>query len=143
MLYHTKKANMNKATPSFIFPVLFIGFLVWLLATLAFRLAGQFFFLTESPIILSILYVVVIPSLVFLTLFTFKKFHLSGFEKTAAGILLVLPGMLIDTFAIQFFEAIFPNMPATRAASFGSWLMWAYSIVLVTAIISGVRPKQG
>ncbi len=143
MLYHTKKANMNKATPSFIFPVLLIGFLVWLLATLAFRLAGQFFFLTESPIILSILYVVVIPSMVFLTLFTFKKFHLSGFEKTAAGILLVLPGMLIDTFAIQFFEAIFPNMPATRAASFGSWLMWAYSIVLVTAIISGVRPKQG
>lgn len=142
MLYHTKKANMNKTTPSFIFPVLLIGFLVWLLATLAFRLAGQFFFLTESPIILSILYVVVIPSMVFLTLFTFKKFHLSGFEKTAAGILLVLPGMLIDTFAIQFFEAIFPNMPATRAASFGSWLMWAYSIVLVTAIISGVRPKQ-
>lgn len=143
MLYHTKKANMNKATPSFIFPVLFIGFLVWLLATLAFRLAGQFFFLTESPIILSILYVVVIPSMIFLALFTFKKFHLSGFEKTAAGILLVLPGMLIDTFAIQFFEAIFPNIPATRAASFGSWLMWAYSIVLVTAIISGVRSKQG
>ncbi len=142
MLCRTKTANMNKVTPSFILPVLFIGFLVWLLATLAFRLAGQFFFLTESPAILSILYLIVIPSMIFLSLFTFKKFNLDGFEKTAAGILLVLPGMLIDTFAIQFFEAIFPNMPATRAASFGSWLMWAYSIVLVTATISGIRPKQ-
>lgn len=80
--------------------------------------------------------------MVFLSLFTFQKFNLSGFEKTAAGILLVLPGMIIDTFAIQFFEAIFPNMPSSRAASFGSWLMWAYTIVILTALISSIQQKQ-
>ncbi|MDM1046441.1 DUF5367 domain-containing protein [Myroides sp. 1354] len=133
---------MNKTNHPFILPVLFIGFLVWLIATLAFRFAGQFFFITESPIILTLLYFILIPSMVFLSLFTFQKFNLSGFEKTAAGILLVLPGMIIDTFAIQFFEAIFPNMPSSRAASFGSWLMWAYTIVILTALISSIQQKQ-
>ncbi len=80
--------------------------------------------------------------MILLSLFTFKKFNLSGFEKTAAGILLVLPGMLIDTFVIQFFEDIFPNMPSSRAASFGSWLMWAYSLVILSAIISSVQQKK-
>ncbi|MBB1138211.1 DUF5367 domain-containing protein [Myroides sp. WP-1] len=133
---------MNKTNRSFIIPVLFIGFLVWLLATLAFRFAGQFFFITESSTVLALLYFILIPSMILLSLFTFKKFNLSGFEKTAAGILLVLPGMLIDTFVIQFFEDIFPNMPSSRAASFGSWLMWAYSLVILSAIISSVQQKK-
>ncbi|WP_158963369.1 DUF5367 domain-containing protein [Myroides fluvii] len=132
---------MDKANQSFILPVLFIGFLVWLFATLAFRFAGQYFFITESPVILTMLYLVVVPSMAFLSLVTFKKFNLSGLEKIAAGALLVLPGMIIDTFVIQFFEPIFPNMSSDKAASFGSWLMWAYSTVLVTSLICGLRQK--
>jgi len=132
---------MNKANQSFILPVLFIGFLVWLFATLAFRFAGQYFFITESPVVLTILYLVVVPSMAFLSLITFKRFNLSGLEKIAAGVLLVLPGMIIDTFVIQFFEPIFPNMSSDKAASFGSWLMWAYSTVLVTSLMSGLRQK--
>lgn len=132
---------MNKSNRPFIIPVLGVGFLIWLLATLAFRVAGQFFFITESPVILTILYLAVIPSLALISVITFKKFKLSGLENAAAGVLLVLPGMIIDTFVIQFFKDIFPNMPSSSAASFGSWLMWAYSIVLLTSIIIGVRQK--
>ncbi|MDA3616232.1 DUF5367 domain-containing protein [Polluticaenibacter yanchengensis] len=132
---------MNKANKQFILPVLGIGFLIWFLATLAFRVAGQYFFITESPAILSILYLMVIPVLAFISVITFKKFKLSGLENVVAGVLLVLPGMLIDTFVIQFFEDTFPNMPASRAATFGSWLMWAYSVVLLTSIITGLRQK--
>jgi len=132
---------MNKANRQFIMPVLGVGFLIWFLATLAFRFAGQFFFITESPVILAILYVAVIPALALISAITFKKFKLSGLEIVVAGVLLVLPGMIIDTFVIQFFENVFPNMSSTRAASFGSWLMWAYSVVLLTSIIIGVRKK--
>lgn len=133
---------MDKTNKQFIIPVLGVGFLIWLLATLAFRVAGQFFFITESLVILTILYLAVIPSLALISIITFKKFKLAGLENVAAGVLLVLPGMIIDTFVIQFFKDIFPNMPSNRAASFGSWLMWAYSTVLLTSIIIGLRQKM-
>lgn len=132
---------MNKAASSFIIPVLGIGFLIWLLATLAFRFAGHIFFITESPVILTILYAAVVPALALISAITFRKFKLSGLENVVAGVLMVLPGMIIDTFVIQFFEETFPNMPSGRAATFGSWLMWAYTIVLLTAIIIGLRQK--
>ncbi|MGJ1266778.1 DUF5367 domain-containing protein [Sphingobacterium spiritivorum] len=118
--------------------VLGIGFLIWLLATIAFRVAGQYFFITDSAVVLSILYIIVIPVLGLVTVFTCRKFRLTGLENVAAGVLLVLPGMLIDTFVIQFFGDIFPNMPASNAATFGSWLMWAYTIVLITSIVIGL-----
>lgn len=132
---------MNETSKQFTLPVLGVGFLIWLLATLAFRLAGQHFFITESPLILTILYLAVVPALALISAITFKKFKLSGLENVAAGVLLVLPGMIIDTFVIEFFEDVFPNMPSSRAASFGSWLMWAYATVLLTSIIIGMRQK--
>lgn len=133
---------MNKTNRQFIIPVLGIGFLIWLLATLAFRLVGHLFFITESPIIFTTLYVVVTLLLVILSVITFKQFKLIEFENVIAGVLLVLPGMIIDTFAIQFFSDFFPNMETSKAAAFGSWLMWAYSTVLLTSIIIGLRQKK-
>ncbi len=132
---------MNNTNRRFIIPTLGVGFLIWLLATLAFRFAGQFFFITELPVVLTILYVAVIPSLAVISVVTFKKFKLLELENVVGGVLLVLPGMIIDTFVIQFFEDVFPNMPSSRAAAFGSWLMWAYSIVLLTSILIGLRRK--
>jgi hypothetical protein len=123
-------------------PVLTIGFLIWFLATLAFRFAGQFFFITDSVSILTSLYVAVIPALVLISVLTFKRFKLSGFENIVAGVLLVLPGMVLDTFIIQFFEHVFPNMAPNSATTFGSWLMWAYSIVLLTSIVVGLRKNS-
>ncbi len=127
---------------NFVLPVLTGGFLIWLLATLAFRLAGQFFFITDSAAILTSLYLAVIPALILISVLTFKKFKLSGLENIVAGVLLVLPGMVLDTFVIQFFEQIYPNMPSSQAATFGSWLMWAYSVVLLTSIFIGLRQNK-
>ncbi len=134
--------KISKMKKTFILPVLAIGFLIWFLATLTFRFAGQFFFITDSPVVLTSLYAAVIPALILIAVLTFKKFKLSGFENIVAGVLLVLPGMILDTFAIQFFEQIFPNMPSSRAATFGSWLMWAYSVVLFTSVVTGLRQNR-
>lgn len=87
--------------------ILGIGFIIWLFATIAFRVAGQLFFIADSAVILSILYIVVVPVLGLVTVFTCRKFRLTGLENVAAGVLLVLPGMLIDTFVIQFLVAYF------------------------------------
>lgn len=133
---------MNNTNKPFILPVLGVGFSIWLLATIAFRVAGQYFFITESPVVFSLLYLIVIPALSIISILTFKRFKLSGVNQIIAGVLMVLPGMLIDTFVIPFFDVVFPNMPASRAAAFGSWLMWAYSIVLLTAIITGLKQNK-
>ena len=87
---------MNKTNKPFTIPVMAIGFLIWFLATLAFRVAGKLFFITDSPIVLSILYLTVIPALSLISIFTFKKFNLLGLENVLAGVLMVLPGMIID-----------------------------------------------
>ena len=79
------------------------------------------------------------PILALISIATFKRFKLSGLENIVGGVLLVLPGMMIDTFIIQFFENFFPNMPSSNAATFGSWLMWAYATVLLTSLIVGLR----
>lgn len=133
---------MSKTDKQYIIPVLGVGFSIWFLATVAFRVAGQFFFITESPVILSVLYLAVIPSLAVISVVTFRKFSLTGLENAVAGVLMVLPGMIIDTFVIQFFDSVFPNMPASRAAAFGSWLMWAYAIVLLTSVVVGLRQNK-
>jgi hypothetical protein len=115
-------------------PTLLAGFLIWLLASLAFRVRGQFFFITEDRGPLVALYAGV-------SVVTFKRLALKGLEKVAAGVLLVLPGMTIDTFVIHFFADVFPNMPASRATSFGSWLMWASSVVLLTSVFAWSRER--
>jgi len=133
---------MRKTEKSYIITALVIGFLIWFLATLAFRFAGQYFFITESPTLLTVLYVAVIPLLILLTLLTCKQLKAKGLEHVVIGVLMVLPGMLIDTFVIQFFADCFPNMPASRATTFGSWLMWAYGTVLLTSLTFALRHNK-
>ncbi len=114
---------------------LLLGFTIWLLATVAFRVAGQYFFLTDNPVVLTSLYLLVIPFLGLISNWVFNKFNLTKLEAVQSATLMVLPGMIFDTFCIEFFEWVFPNLPPTDGATFGSWLMWAYASVLVFGLI--------
>jgi len=122
--------------------ILLNGFLIWLVATIIFRLLGQYFFITEDNLILIILYASVIPSLSFVSIMIFRRFHVLGLDCILGSVLLVLPGMILDTIVIQLFSDLMPNMPASRASTFGSWLMWAYSIVLLTGIVYGQSERR-
>lgn len=114
---------------------LLVGFLIWLLATLAFRFVGQFFFLTDKPIVMTGLYVAVVPILGFTATWVFNRYRLNSMEVTLSAVLMILPGMILDTFCIAFFAWVFPNMMEKDAATFGSWLMWAYATVLVFGLM--------
>ncbi|PID69266.1 MAG: hypothetical protein CR989_02575 [Flavobacteriales bacterium] len=118
---------------------LFIGFIIWLLATIAFRVAGQYFFLTDNAVILIGLYLMVIPFFGFVTNWVFNKFKLNKLQAVKSAAIMVLPGMIFDTFCIEFFALVFPNLPETDGATFGSWLMWAYATVLVFGLIRNKR----
>lgn len=114
---------------------LIIGFIIWFLATIAFRVAGQYFFLTDNPIVLAGLYLAVIPFLGFVATRVFNKYKLGKLESVQSAAIMVLPGMILDTFCIKFFALVFPNLPETDGATFGSWLMWAYATVLAFGLL--------
>lgn len=114
---------------------LLIGFIIWLLATVVFRIAGQYFFLTDNTLVLIGLYLIVIPFLGFVANLVFNKYKLNKLQATQSATMMVLPGMVLDTFCIKFFAWIFPNLLETDGATFGSWLMWAYATVLVFGLI--------
>jgi len=112
-----------------------IGFTVWLLATLAFRFFGQYFFLTENPLVMIGLYLLVVPLLGLIAQVVFQKYQLNQAQRIEAAVWMVLPGMLLDTICIQFFAQVFPNLPIKADAPFGAWLMWAYASVLVFGLL--------
>ncbi|WP_126972652.1 DUF5367 domain-containing protein [Gynurincola endophyticus] len=116
-----------------------VGFLVWLSATVLFRVAGQYFFIVGNPSVMVGLYIILIPALGFISTSVFNKFNLTHLESIKSAAIMVLPGMLLDTLCIQFFEKLFPNMPESYSKSFASWLMFAYSVVLISGLL---RKKQ-
>lgn len=116
-----------------------VGFLVWLLATVLFRVAGQHFFIVDNVGVMIVLYIILIPALGFISTSVFNKFKLDNLESVKAAAIMVLSGMLLDTLCIQFFEKLFPNMPEIHSKTFASWLMFAYSIVLISGLL---RRKQ-
>lgn len=116
-----------------------VGFLVWLSATILFRVTGHYFFIVDNPLIMIVLYIILIPALGFISTSVFNKFKLDNLESIKSAAIMVLPGMLLDTVCIQFFEKLFPNMPEIYSKTFASWLMFAYSIVLIFGLL---RKKQ-
>ena len=114
---------------------LIAGFTIWLLATMVFRLAGQYFFFTDNPTIMIGLYLAVIPFLGFVVNAIFNRYKLTKLEAIQSATIMVLPGMILDAFCIEFFAVVFPNLPESDGATFGSWLMWAYASVLIWGLV--------
>ncbi|WP_376786663.1 MULTISPECIES: DUF5367 family protein [Sphingobacterium] len=52
-------------------------------------------------------------------------------QALVAGVLLVLPEMVLDTFVIQFFEQIYTNMPSSQAATKLTAMMMTITIVFL------------
>lgn len=112
-----------------------VGFFVWLSATVLFRLAGHYFFMVDNALVMAILYIILIPALGVISTSVFNKFELGNLESIKSAAIMVLPGMILDTICIQFFENLFPNMPEVYSKTFASWLMFAYAIVLIFGLL--------
>lgn len=113
---------MKKTNKSFTISVVAVGFLIWFLATLAPHYRTIFFYHRVTNCTYYSLFSCK-PVLTAISVVTLKKFNLAGLENVLAGVLMVLPGMIINTFVIQFFEEIFPNMTSNKTATVCSWLI--------------------
>jgi hypothetical protein len=111
--------------------VAIIGFVIWAAATIALRLAGQFVF--RSPLLL---FLVSLPAMIFIARAVLVRFRMTR-ERAVAAIVLVAPGMLLDTISAAWFSTIFPNIRPDAAGLFGGWLLFCNVVVLLTAISTG------
>ncbi|TDQ79172.1 DUF5367 domain-containing protein [Sphingobacterium yanglingense] len=126
---------MKTRKGNYLFVSFIVGFLVWLSATALFRIAGHHFFIVENVPVMVGLYILLIPALGFLSTWLFNKFKLGNLESIKSAVIMVLPGMLMDSLCIQFFEIVFPNMPGIYSKTFGAWLMFAYAVVLISGLL--------
>jgi hypothetical protein len=108
-----------------------VGFAIWLGATVALRVAGQFVFSERGVAGTLVLLLVTLPLMVLVT-----RAVLAGVRDRALGaIALVAPGMLLDTFSTIWFARVFPNIRADAAPLFGGWLLFCNVVVLLTAAL--------
>ncbi len=109
------------------------GFLVWLVATILLRVVGHIFFATSLALVLT--FVVTGVSLVLILLLLFVQARMDPVRRIHVALSLALPGMLLDIFSVTFVANVFPNIPATAHAALAGCLLWAYSLVLLSALV--------
>ena len=110
-----------------------IGFQIWLVATIALRIAGQFVFRDAGVAAVVLVLLVSVPLMVLVA-----RGVLAGLppgDRALGAIALVAPGMVLDTFSTIWFARLFPNMRADLAAVFGGWLLLCNAAVLLTAAL--------
>jgi len=117
-----------------------VGFAIWLGATIMLRLGGQFVFRDSGGPATLLVLLVSVPLMIVVARAVLGS--LAPAERALGGIVLVAPGMLLDTFSTIWFTRVFPNIRADAAAAFGGWLLLCNVVVLLTAALSRVRIRQ-
>ena len=115
------------------------GFVVWLIATVALRLAGHWVIRGDSLEAILALLAVSAPLMWALPRGLFARFRVDPREYAAGAIVLVAPGMLLDTISAIWFPRVFPNIAPAFAGVFGGWLLFCN----VTALVSAVSARRG
>jgi hypothetical protein len=114
-----------------------IGLGVWVVATLAIRLAGERVFRTGSWPQWALLFGVT-ALVIAVPVYLMARRLPTRDAGLRAVVLLVLPGMLLDTGSVFWFHAVFPNLPDSAGMPFASLLLWAYGI----ALLAGLWPQK-
>jgi hypothetical protein len=110
-----------------------IGLAVWLVATLAIRLCGQYVFRSRSAAGWALLFSVTALAIA-VPIFLLARRLPSRDGGLRAIVLIVLPGLLLDTGSVFWFREIFPNLPADAGMPFAALLLWAYGIALLASV---------
>ena len=112
-----------------------VGFIIWAAATAGLRIGGQYVFRETSTRAAVLLLLVSLPVMVIVALQVLRRYRTAE-ERALAAIVLVAPGMALDTISSMWFSRVFPNIRADAAGLFGGWLLFCNVIVLLTAIVS-------
>jgi Family of unknown function (DUF5367) len=112
-----------------------LGFLVWLIATIALRLLGQFL-LDPMNLTLTIVMFVGLVLLVPIMSAIYIWQNVAIQDRSTVAMQIALPGMLLDVGSILFFPVVFPNIDPTANVLFAALMLWGYSLVLISGCLS-------
>ncbi|HXN85377.1 MAG TPA: DUF5367 family protein, partial [Candidatus Binataceae bacterium] len=94
---------------------LIIGFAGWLAATILVRIGGQFILHPENAVSIVILFAVSFATMAWLTRAVCGSAKLPREQWPTAGVMLILPALLLDPFTAAFFARVFPNVEASAS----------------------------
>src|ERR1700733_14138796 len=103
--------------------ILIFGFVIWLVASIILRFAGQYVFHPESPAAIAMLLIASFPLMALVARRICADAHLPREQWPAAAIFLLLPSLILDTFSATFFATVYPNIPPQAAGLFGGWIL--------------------
>lgn len=112
-----------------------IGFSIWLIATIAFRLIGQYL-LDPTHFLLSIgLFLATTIAMFVIVSGVYSWQQVKVAERPKAALLIALPGMLLDVVSVLLFPAVFPNIDPNANILFAGLMLWGYSSILATSFL--------
>ena len=100
------------------------GFIIWLAATISLRFFGQYLLRPDDLVAVAVLLLVSFPLMALLARWICTDASLPREQWPAAGIFLVMPTLILDTFTSAFFSLVYPNIPQYSAGLFGGWMLW-------------------
>ncbi|MFZ5823703.1 MAG: DUF5367 family protein [Bacillota bacterium] len=126
-------------------PLFFVfwGFLLWLAATLLFRLAGQWFLVPSDVALLAATYYGSLPLIALVTLPVYSLYRLDSESRVRAAVLIALPGMLMHMATPLLHDRLFPNLPPETGGPLASWVFWAYALILLSGFTRIGQTRQG
>jgi len=117
----------------------FAGFAIWLAATIALRLAGQWIFHAGTVPGVAVLLGLSAILMWRLPRGIFASMRIARDDYAVGAIALVAPGMLLDTISAIAFSRVFPNIAPEAAGLFGGWLL----LCNITALLSAASAGRG
>lgn len=116
--------------------ILVIGLGIWLAATVVLRLWGQWLLRPADGASMLLLFAVSVPVMLWLPRRLLRRPRLAAADWAAAGIALVMPGMLLDALATLQFHRLYPNLQADAAPLFAAWILVCNAVALASVYIA-------
>ncbi|NQD68009.1 DUF5367 domain-containing protein [Bacillus haikouensis] len=115
------------------------GFLLWISATLLFRFFGHMFLIPGNMMLLLITFILTIP---LIALAAYPYYYLRKIpesKRLLSSVQIALPGMILDIFSVLYFNNLFTNLHSDSLPLFAAWLLWAYSLLLISGFSIKIR----
>lgn len=118
-----------------------LGAVLWLVATLAIRLFGQWVFHPDTT---SLFVAVIGGGLLMAVIGPFLRLRISAHSACADTVALglILPGMLGDAGVALGFRHVYPNLSPALGGTFAALMLWYYAIAAI-AITLHARLGRG
>src|SRR5271157_16810 len=115
--------------------LIFIGFAVWLAATIAVRLFGQRLLHPDNGLGTVILFATSFVAIAWFVRRLCRRLQVPTEQWPSAAISLLLPTLFLDPFSSAFFTTVFPNIQPEAAGLFGGWMIICCAGGLVGAVV--------